>query len=224
MVALRNAVPAFALVLALGACGGDDSTSETTSAPTAASPTTSTTVTEVAETAARASRTEASVADAAAPPGAPRPPGPPSPKVAEPAAGASGTEASVADGAVDPGPEGEGDVQEGSDTTLPPAMPAYEVIHRLIVDDRTTLVILVEPGSYSTVQLENLVYDVVDTFSPNTAIVVDERDAADLAIRDDLTPEEQSVLDDRTFLRIENGVDVTFHGPYADAGGMTVGS
>jgi len=190
MVALRNAVPAFALVLALGACGGDDSTSETTSAPTAASPTTSTTVTEVAET----------------------------------AAGASGTEASVADGAVDPGPEGEGDVQEGSDTTLPPAMPAYEVIHRLIVDDRTTLVILVEPGSYSTVQLENLVYDVVDTFSPNTAIVVDERDAADLAIRDDLTPEEQSVLDDRTFLRIENGVDVTFHGPYADAGGMTVGS
>ncbi len=188
MVALRNAVPAIALVLALGACGGDDSTSETTSAPTGASPTTSTTVTEVTET----------------------------------GVGTSGTEVSVAEGTVDP--DGESDVQEGSDTTLPPAMPAYEVIHRLIVDDRTTLVILVEPGSYSTVQLENLVYDVVDTFSPNTAIVVDERDAADLAIRDDLTPEEQSVLDDRTFLRIENGVDVTFHGPYADAGGMTVGS
>jgi len=184
---LRDAVPAIALVLVLGACGGDDSTSETTSAPTGASPTT-TTVTEVAET----------------------------------GVGTSGTEVSVAEGTV--APDGEGDVQEGSDTTLPPAMPAYEVIHRLIVDDRTTLVILVEPGSYSTVQLENLVYDVVDTFSPNTAIVVDERDAADLAIRDDLTPEEQSVLDDRTFLKIENGVDVTFHGPYADAGGMTVGS
>ena len=143
-------------------------------------------------------------------------------EVAERNLGTSGTEVSVAEGAVDS--EGEGDAQEGSDTTLPPAIPPYEVIHRLIVDDRTTLVILVEPGAYSTVQLENLVYDVVDTYSPNTAIVVDERDAADLAIKDDLTPEEQSVLDDRTFLRIENGVDVTFHGPYADAGGMTVGS
>ena len=98
------------------------------------------------------------------------------------------------------------------------------MIHRLIANDRTTLVILVEPGAYTTVQLENLVYDVVDTYSPNTAIVVDDRSAADLAIKDDLTPEEQSTLDARTFLRIENGVDVTFHGPYADAGGMTVGS
>ncbi len=84
--------------------------------------------------------------------------------------------------------------------------------------------ILVEPGSYSTVQLENLVYDVVDTYSPNTAIVVDGRDIADLAIMDDLTPDEQAVLDARTFLKIENGVEVTFYGPYADAGGMTVGS
>lgn len=120
--------------------------------------------------------------------------------------------------------DGENSVQTEPEAGLPPAIPPYEVVHRLIVDDRTTLVILVQPGAYSTVQLENLVYDVVDTYSPNTAIVVDDRGAADLAIMDDLSPEEQSNLDARTFLRIENGVDVTFHGPYADAGGMTVGS
>lgn len=188
MMAARWAVPAIAVALLLGACGGDDSTSATTLAPAEASPTTSTTVTEVAEA----------------------------------GADISGTAASVVEGAIEP--EGEVDAQEGSDTTLPPAIPPYEVIHRLIVDDRTTLVILVEPGAYSTVQLENLVYDVVDTYSPNTAIVVDGRNVADLAIMDDLTPEEQSVLDARTFLRIENGVEVTFYGPYADAGGMTVGS
>jgi len=190
MMAARRAVPVIAVVLALGACGGDDSTSETTSAPTGASPTTtSTAVIEMVES----------------------------------DAGTSATAASVAEDAVEP--EGEGDSQEeGADTTLPPAIPPYEVIHRLIANDRTTLVILVEPGAYTTVQLENLVYDVVDTYSPNTAIVVDDRAAADLAIKDDLTPEEQSTLDARTFLRIENGVDVTFHGPYADAGGMTVGS
>lgn len=192
MKAARWAVLAIAVVLVLGACGGDDSTSETTSAPAEASPTTSTSVTEMVEAAADPSGTEAPVAEDAA------------------------------EGAVEP--EGEGEAQEGSDTTLPPAIPPYEVIHRLIVDDRTTLVILVEPGAYTTVQLENLVYDIVDTYSPNTAIVVDDRAAADLAIKDDLSPEEQSTLDDRTFLRIENGVDVTFHGPYADAGGMTVGS
>jgi len=189
MMAARRAVPLIAVVLALGACGGDDSTSETTAVPTGASPTTSTAVIEMVES----------------------------------GADTSATVVSVAEDAVEP--EGEGDSQEeGPDTTLPPAIPLYEVIHRLIVDDRTTLVILVEPGAYTTVQLENLVYDVVDTYSPNTAIVVDDRAAADLAIKDDLTAEEQSTLDARTFLRIENGVDVTFHGPYADAGGMTVGS
>ena len=192
MMAARMAVPAIAVVLLLGACGGDDATSETTSAPTAASPTTSTTAIEMVESGAEPSGSEVSVAE----------------DTAESAAQ----------------PEGEEDVRAGSDDTLPPAIPPYEVIHRLIVDDRTTLVILVEPGGYTTVQLENLVYDIVDTYSPNTAIVVDDRAAADLAIKDDLSPEEQSTLDDRTFLRIENGVDVTFHGPYADAGGMTVGS
>lgn len=192
MMAARIAVSAIAVVLLLGACGGDDSTSETTSAPTEASPTTSTSVTEMVETGADPSGSEVAVAE----------------DTAESAAQ----------------PEGEESAQAGSDATLPPAIPPYEVIHRVIVDDRTTLVILVEPGGYTTVQLENLVYDVVDTYSPNTAIVVDDRAAADLAIKDDLSPEEQSTLDDRTFLRIENGVDVTFHGPYADAGGMTVGS
>ena len=192
MMAARMAVPAVAVVLLLGACGGDDSTSETTLAPTEASPTTSTSVTEMVETGADPSDPEVAVAE----------------DTAESAAQ----------------PEGEENAQAGSDATLPPAIPPYEVIHRLIVDDRTTLVILVEPGGYTTVQMENLVYDVVDTYSPNTAIVVDDRAAADLAIKDDLSPEEQSTLDDRTFLRIENGVDVTFHGPYADAGGMTVGS
>ncbi len=112
----------------------------------------------------------------------------------------------------------------GPDTTLPPAIPPYQVVHRLILDDITTLVIEVEPGAYTDVQLENLVYEIVDTYSPNQAIVVDDRQAADLAIKDDLTTEEQSYLDEHTFLRIENGVEVTFHGPYAEVGGLTVGS
>lgn len=103
-------------------------------------------------------------------------------------------------------------------------LPAYEVIHRLIEDGRETLVVVVEPGAYSSVRLENLVYDIVERYSPSGAIVVDDRAAADLAILEERTEEQQNALDSRLFLRIENGVEVTFYGPYADFPGLTVGS
>ena len=84
--------------------------------------------------------------------------------------------------------------------------------------------LVVEPGSYTSVELENLVYDIVERFSPTTAIVVDDRAFADLAIQDERTEEEQAGVDAHTFLRIEKGVEVTFYGPYADFPGITIGS
>ncbi len=105
-----------------------------------------------------------------------------------------------------------------------PAVPPYEVRHRMIEDSGETLVVLVEPGSYSNVELENLVYDIVEQHSPRGAVVVDDSAAADLAILDERTAEQQDSLDSRTLLRIDNGVEVTFHGPYADFPGLTVGS
>lgn len=105
-----------------------------------------------------------------------------------------------------------------------PAVPPYEVRHRMIEDSGETLVVLVEPGSYSNVELENLVYDIVEKHSPRGAVVVDDSAAADLAILDERTVEQQDSLDSRTLLRIDNGVEVTFHGPYADFPGLTVGS
>ena len=105
-----------------------------------------------------------------------------------------------------------------------PALPPYEVRHRMIEDSGETLVVLVEPGSYSNVELENLVYDIVEQHSPRGAVVVDDSAAADLAVLDERTAEQQDSLDSRTLLRIDNGVEVTFHGPYADFPGLTVGS
>ena len=122
-------------------------------------------------------------------------------------------------------PSGDGGVTSTATDAEPgPAMPEYEVVHRLIEDGRETLVILVEPGSHTSVQLENLVYDIVETHSPSAAIVVDDRAAADLALLEERTGAEQDTLDSHTFLRIENGVEVTFLGPYADFPGLTVGS
>ena len=131
-------------------------------------------------------------------------------------AAASSSTAAAPDESVEP--------DETSSTAADGGLPDYEVIHRLIKDGRETLVVVVEPGSYSSVRLENLVYDIVERYSPSGAIVVDDRAAADLAILEERTEEQQNALDSRLFLRIENGVEVTFYGPYADFPGLTVGS
>ena len=129
--------------------------------------------------------------------------------------------------AVDEQPALSGDSGEPAATTAPPAtsgdvqviIPSYQV-----VSEGEPLVAVVEPGSYSAVALENLVYDIVEKHSPSTAIVVDDASAAELALAEDLDEVQQSQLRARTLLRIESGVQVTFYGPYADLPGITVGS
>lgn len=156
--------------------------------------------------AATTATTSTSVADAGGPAGdttvAPEPP--------EPDSGAASEEG--------------GATTTVTTTEVVAGLPTYEVVHRMIEDDRETLVVVVEPGTYSNVQLENLVYDIVDRFAPSAAIVVDDREVADLAVLDGLTDEQQARLDSHTFLHIEGGVEVTFYGPYADFPGLTVGS
>ncbi|MDE0171102.1 MAG: hypothetical protein OXS29_16600 [bacterium] len=157
-----------------------------------------------------------------------------------PAATTATTSAAVADAAGSAGdttvasepadPDADAAPGESAETTtvatveVVAGLPSYEVVHRMIEDDRETLVVVVEPGTYSNVQLENLVYDVVERFTPSAVIVVDDRDVADLAVLEERTDEQQDRLDAHTFLRIEGGVEVTFYGPYADFPGLTVGS
>lgn len=126
----------------------------------------------------------------------------------------------------DAAPETAASSPSSTTSTVPagPAVPDYEVRHRMIEDGNETLVVLVDPGSYSNVELENLVYDIVEEHSPRGAVVVDDSAAADLAVLDERTAEQQTSLDSHTLLRIDNGVEVSFHGPYADFPGLTVGS
>lgn len=156
---------------------------------------------------------------------------------AEPTTSAAATTAAVATTedvasepvvtAVDEQPALSGESGEPAATTAPPAtsgdvqviIPSYQV-----VSEGEPLVAVVEPGSYSAVALENLVYDIVEKHSPSTAIVVDDASAAELALAEDLDEVQQSQLRARTLLRIESGVQVTFYGPYADLPGITVGS
>ena len=129
--------------------------------------------------------------------------------------------------AVNEGPDpASGDGTSTTATTAPPAEGSGQVIippYR-VVSDGEPLVAVVEPGSYSAVALENLVYDIVENHSPSAAIVVDDASAAELAMAEELDEMQQSQLRARTLLRIASGVEVTFYGPYADLPGITVGS
>ena len=126
----------------------------------------------------------------------------------------------------------------GSTTTVAPAdsstvatttavvvgMPTYEVVGESSSNGAPTLVVVVEPDSFSNVELQNLVFDIVDRFAPTTAIVVDVKEAADLLFQDELTPEEDAFLSEHILIQITNGVEVTFLGPYSDVPGLMIGS
>ena len=94
----------------------------------------------------------------------------------------------------------------------------------LAADGGESLVIVIEPGAYSNVELENLVFDIVDRFAPSTVLIVDIQEATDLVLLAALTDEEEMFLAQHTLITIENGVEVTFLGPYADIPGLTIGS
>lgn len=102
-------------------------------------------------------------------------------------------------------------------------IPTYEVIGTadLGVD---TLIVVIEPGDFTNVELENLAIDIVDRFAPAAALVVSSMEAADLAMLEALTDDEEMQLQQATLISIENGIEVTFLGPYADVPGLTIGS
>lgn len=110
------------------------------------------------------------------------------------------------------------------DETTVAGMPTYEVAETIETDDGDSLVVVVEPGVYSNVELENLVYDIVERFEPVEAVVVDDPAAVPLLLADVVTPEENDFLESHTFLRLADGVEVTFLGPYSDVTGLVIGS
>ena len=111
-----------------------------------------------------------------------------------------------------------------STTAVIAGMPVYEVVEATPGSTGDALIVVVEPGAYSNVQLENLAYEIVDRFAPASAIVVDGQEAADLLLLTELDDTQQGFLAAHTVLEIRDGIEVTFLGPYTDIPGLTVGS
>ncbi len=100
---------------------------------------------------------------------------------------------------------------------------SYDIRHREPSDSGDRLVVLIEPGDYTEIDLSNLVLDIIEANEPVAQLdVVDSQQALRAVIRnpENLTPQQTR----HYVLRLENGNRVVFLGPYSDLGSFIIGS
>ena len=99
-------------------------------------------------------------------------------------------------------------------------LPLYEIAFRGQGETGDTVVVLLDPESYTTLSdldLQDVIRDVYDQFPPVAfAHVVDIEDAVDLVVadRNSLTEEELTLLDQHYFARLEEGIRIVYVGPF----------
>jgi hypothetical protein len=116
----------------------------------------------------------------------------------------------------------------GGDAQASPAIEEYEVVVRSSATAGETLWILIEPGDYTDIDLENLIRELVaETDVTLFGIhVFDDRDALDAGRVDPdaRTDEEQTLVDQHFLVSLIDGAIIRFQGPYAEFGETVVGS
>lgn len=105
-------------------------------------------------------------------------------------------------------------------TTTAGSLPGYSVVAG---GAGSALVLLLEPGTYSDIDLRNVVDDAIERFGPSDLYVVDSQDAADLVFVENPTVEQQRILDEHEFARVI-GDQLEFLGPYESSGTVSIGS
>jgi len=105
-------------------------------------------------------------------------------------------------------------------TTTAGSLPGYSVVAG---GSNGPLVLLVEPGTYSDIDLRNIVDDAIERFGPSDLYIVDSQDAADLVLVENPTAEQQRILDEHEFVKVV-GDRLEFLGPYESSGSVSIGS
>jgi hypothetical protein len=106
------------------------------------------------------------------------------------------------------------------DEEVPFAIPAYEVVNRVEGDKGATVVVLLDPATYTAltdVDLQNVIEDVIDRFPPVYEVhVVNDISAADLVLADGVQPAQQEILDEHYLVRLEEGFTIVYVGPFSN--------
>ncbi|MEX2655075.1 MAG: hypothetical protein WD532_08610, partial [Acidimicrobiia bacterium] len=115
--------------------------------------------------------------------------------------------------------EGDGEDDDGASGA---AITEYEVVVRSSATAGETLWILINPGEYTDVDLENLIRELVDesdvtlqginVFDDLVALEAGRIDA------DARTPEEQALVDEHFLVSLVDASTIRFEGPYAEFG------
>lgn len=136
-----------------------------------------------------------------------------------------------------------GDEPTGAtDTTAPPAagdttttvaggnppIPQFEILEREPGEEGDTVVVLLDPTSYTSlndIDLRNVIAEVADEYAPvYEAHVIDDERVAPLLAQEELTLEEEQLLDNYYLARLEEGFRIVFVGPFDDVASTVLGS
>lgn len=121
------------------------------------------------------------------------------------------------------------DTTEAPGTTQPPAdqIESWEVINRTSDDEGETLYILVPPGNYSEVSIENFLGTLLEDETAVSAVeVFDDRAALDAALveEQERTEEQAGLIQQHYLVSLNEGRQVEFQGPLSDYQDFVLGS
>jgi hypothetical protein len=103
----------------------------------------------------------------------------------------------------------------------------YTIVAREPGDDGETVYIVIGPGAYTDVDLENFLGDLYEEgIATDGAEVFDDAAAADAYLKPEAerTPEEVELIEQHHFVSLVGGSIIRFQGPFAESGEFVLGS
>lgn len=102
------------------------------------------------------------------------------------------------------------------------SFPEFTIVERT---DDDVLVVAIPPGTYTDIDLQNVVGEMIERFPPvNGLHIIDDPAITQLVLTDSVSAEQQELLDLHYFLRLEDGFRMVFLGPFAEVGEVIFGS
>ena len=116
---------------------------------------------------------------------------------------------------------------ETTSTLVGQQVASHEVVARVSDPAGETLFIVIPPGAYTDVDVENFVVGLVDSGEVTYgAEVFDDPGAVDAFRKPqaERTEGETQLIDQHHFATVQNGTSMIFRGPFADSGEFVIGS
>jgi len=114
-----------------------------------------------------------------------------------------------------------------STTLVGEQVASYEIVAREPGTDGETVFVVIPPGTYTDVDLENFVGDLYDSGTATYgAEIFDDAAAVDayLKAEADRSPEEVALIEQHHFVSLVGGTTIRFQGPFAESGEFVLGS